>query len=160
MTAFLDEFYNLLPADQVGLYREMADEAARLGFKPTREKTKHLSISFFSNKHRVAILRFAYDRKRPEFRLKFFASKTYSPVFDLSIKRVLEQYHFKYTGCYGCGRCDGKEEGYQVRYEDGREYFRCGSELIEIADLNEQIKGEVIELLRVQAAYYENKPKA
>lgn len=157
MTNLVEEYCSLLPENQVAWFRAMSDQAIQLGFKPKRDKTKHLSISFTSNKYHVSILKYVFDRSRPTFRLKFFASKDYSPVFDLSIKKTIEAFSFKYTGCYGCGRCEGGVDGYQVRYEDGRAYYRCGSELIEIIEINEQIKNAVIELLKVQAAFYEKK---
>jgi hypothetical protein len=160
MTDYLDEFYNLLPEDKVELFKEMAEKAIQLGYKPKREKTKHLSISFSSNKYRTTILKYVYEKNRPTYRLKFFASKNYSAIFDRSIKETIEKFNFKYTGCYGCEKCIGGKEGYDVNYEDGRRYFRCGFELIEIVDLNKQIKEEVIELLELQTAYYENKRPA
>jgi len=157
MNDVLNEFYSLVPHEKVELFQGMAEKAVQLGYKPKRDKTKQLGISFISNKYRVTILRFGYQKNQPVFRLKFFASKEYSSVLDRSIKATIEEFDFKYTGCYGCERCKGEKEGYEVKYEDGREYFRCGFELIEICEINPAIQEEVIELLKLQTAFYESK---
>jgi hypothetical protein len=156
----LDKFYSVLPDDKIGLYREIADTAVKLGFKPRLDKTKHLSVSFVSSTYKITILRYIYEKNVPTYRLKFFASNDYSTVFDKSIKKIIEKYDFKYVGCYKCGKCENELEGYQVKYEDGRSFFRCGFELIEIFDLNEQVKNEVIELLERQTEYYKKKKSA
>ena len=156
----LDQFYGFLPDDRIGLYNEMADKAMDLGFKPKLDKTKHLSVSFISSAYKITILRFIYEKNVPAYRLKFFASHDYSSVFDQSIKKTIEKYNFKYVGCYKCGKCKDELEGYRVEYEDGRGYFRCGFELIEIIDLNEQVKDEVVKLMERQAEYCVNKKAA
>ncbi len=108
MTDFLDEFYSLLLEDGVDLYKALAEAAIRLGYKPKREKTKHFSISFASSRYRSTVLKFVHDKHGPECRLKFFACREYSQVFDRTIKHELEANHFKFTGCYpGCQKCAG-----------------------------------------------------
>jgi hypothetical protein len=62
-------------------------------------------------------------------------------------------YDFRYTGCYGCGKCDGTR-GYHYRYPDGREFYRCGSELIEIDDIRGVPVGELLALFKAQHGYY------
>ena len=156
MADIIDKFLDRIETNDRTYYKEIAEKAIELGYKPKRDKVKHLGISFRSSKHNVTILRYIYD-KRPEYRLKFFAAKVYSKIFDESIKWIIEKFNYRYVGCYGCGKCIKELEGYTVEYEDGRKYFRCGSELIEIKDMNERIKDEVIELMERQALYYERK---
>jgi hypothetical protein len=157
MTEVLDEFYRMVPEDNVQFYKDMAQTAIHLGYKPKRDKTKHLALSFSSSKYKVTILRFVCEKNQPSFRLKFFATKNYSAVFDESIKHTLEEYNFKYVGCYGCEKCPDVLEGYDVVYEDGRKYFRCGFELIEVSKIDNEIEKEVEEMLETQTKYYEIK---
>ncbi len=44
---------------------------------------------------------------------------------------------------------------YRIAYDDGRVYFRCGLELIEILDIDGAIAAEVVRLIGEQATYYE-----
>jgi hypothetical protein len=159
MEDFFEEFYSLSSPDQAALYRTMAEKAIQLGYKAKREKAKQFGISFSSSKYKVTILRFTADKNKPAFRLKFFAAPHYSAVFERSLKKVIERFDFKYTGCYGCNKCKDEKEGYTIRYDDGREYFRCGFELIDINELNEQVKDEVLELLTLQTEYYAKKER-
>jgi hypothetical protein len=66
---------------------------------------------------------------------------------------VIEEFGGKYTGCYGCGRCDGTE-GYTFVYPDGRQVFRCGSELISVFDFGEKDIPEIKNLMKVQDDFY------
>ncbi|MEM5774240.1 MAG: hypothetical protein AAGU05_04500, partial [Anaerolineaceae bacterium] len=61
-------------------------------------------------------------------------------------------------GCYGCGLCDGTQ-GYTYRYADGREYYRCGMELIEFTDLAGIPLDEMLALFKTQHAFYLNQPQ-
>lgn len=42
----------------------------------------------------------------PQIYLKFYANTSFSDIFKDSIKFVIERFDGKYTGCYGCGRCN------------------------------------------------------
>lgn len=153
------EFLENVPENNKTSYQEMAEKAIMLGYKPKRDKTKSLCVSFISSKYKTTLLRFVIE-KGPSFRLKFYATKDYSEIFDKSIKWIIEKFNYKYVGCYGCGRCKkNTPEGYSVVYDDGRKYFRCGFELIEIRDLNNNIKDEVLKLMENQTKYYEEKMK-
>lgn len=153
------EFLKCIPEKYISNYREICEKAIALGYKPKRDKTKHLSISFISNKYKMTILRVILE-KEPSFRLKFYATKHYSSIFDESIKWIIEKYNYKYVGCYGCGKCkEDKKEGYYIDYNDGRKYFRCGFELIEIRKIDNCIKDEVIKMMEYQTKYYEEKRK-
>lgn len=49
------------------------------------------------------------ERNVPGLRLQFFAATEYTEIFERGIKNVIEDFDGKYTGCYGCGKCDGTE---------------------------------------------------
>jgi hypothetical protein len=58
--------------------------------------------------------------------------------------------HYKYVGCYGCGRCKNEKLGYNIKYEDGRKYFRCGFELIPIETISKDIVDETVKMMEIQ----------
>jgi hypothetical protein len=154
----LKEFYNKISSEDINLYKELAESAIKLGYMPKKDKQKNLSIAFSKNKVKKTILKFyggddngkGKSAKGSCFKLKFYANKSYSIIFDKSIKKVIEQFDYKYVGCYGCGRCKKEKLGYTVQYEDGRKYFRCGFELIPIETISKEIVGEVIEMMKIQ----------
>jgi hypothetical protein len=86
-------------------------------------------------------------------RIKFFASPAYSNFFQEAIRATIEEYDYKYIGCYGCGDCNGTQ-GYWYRYPDGREYYRCGKELIEIFDTRNMPLEELLDLLKRQHEFF------
>ena len=156
MNDLVEEYLTFIDDDKKHIYRDIAQAAIDLGFIPKKDKVKHFGISFMSKKYGVTLLRMIND-KRPELRLKFFATEDYSKAFDDSIKYIIEKFQFKYVGCYGCGKCKTKKEGYIVNYPNNKTDFRCGSELIEIMELNGSIKDEIIDLMKNQKKYYDDK---
>jgi hypothetical protein len=149
----MSEFLCLVDNDKKEYFEEIMEEAVKFGFVPKKDKVKHFGISFLSKDCNATVLRVIKD-KRIELRLKFFASKLYSSVFDESIKRTIERFDYKYTGCYGCGKCTDQKEGYIVRYPDNVQYFRCGNELIEIINIDKEIADEIKVLIKNQHNYY------
>jgi hypothetical protein len=113
------------------------------------DKSKTLGYTFTHRKVKKLILRFSSSRGRPILKIKFFASQSYSKFFHEAIRTVIEEYDYKYTGCYGCGNCDGTQ-GYKYKYPDGREYYRCGTELIDITDIRNVPVTEILVLLKKQ----------
>jgi hypothetical protein len=69
------------------------------------------------------------------------------------IRTAIEEYDYQGTGYYSCGNCDGIH-GYQYKYSDGREYYRCGKELIEIYDTSNLPLEELLDLLKKQHEYF------
>ena len=165
--ALMGEYLVQVREDYREMLRELAGFAAELGYGPVRCKTKDLTIDFRSSKVGTAIMKMEVkeqkhdgfrcgERDMPGLRLKFFASRDYSPIFSEAVRRVIEDFGGKYTGCYGCGRCKGVPEGYVYRYADGREVFRCGSELISVFDFTPEHAGEIKRLLQAQAEYFKS----
>ena len=163
--ALMNEFLPLISAEYQNMFRELAEYAAALGYPPVRCKTKDLAIDFRSSKCKATIMKMEIKEQRhdgfrcgerdvPGLRLKFFASKHYSPMFHRGVQHVIEEFDGKYTGCYGCGRCTGSPQGYVFRYPDGREVFRCGRELISVFDFGEENMREIKSLLKAQAEYF------
>jgi hypothetical protein len=131
----------------------IAEYAFQLGYKARKDKTRAPGYTFTHRQVKKPVLRFTSCRGKPVLRLKFFAALTYSHFFQEAIRATIEEYDFKYTGCYGCGSCDGTR-GYRYRYPDGREYYRCGAELIEIFDIPSVPLEEILKLFKTQHEYY------
>ena len=118
---------------------------------PKRKKQKNLTISFSNRKTKKTLLKYSINSKKiHNWRLKFYANKEYSKVFDQSIKEEIERFNFKYVGCYGCGKCKKEKLGYNVIYEDGKKYFRCGFELIPVNAISDDIVKEAVKMMDIQ----------
>ena len=154
-TANYDELIQKLGDKQQAAFLAIAAKAVSLGYKPRKDRTKTPAYSFVSGKYRQTILRIIDDGKRVFIRIKFYGAPRWSEEFDQALKRTIEESNFRYTGCYGCGRCPGAPVGYHIRYDDGRQYFRCGMELIEFHDLDDSTLGEAERLLELQTGYWE-----
>jgi hypothetical protein len=144
------EFYKNLENDKVAEYKRLSNEAIKLGYNPKRDKTKTLSISFSNSKTKKTLLKYAEEKWSFFWKLKFYACNNYSEIFDRSIKDIIERFDFKYVGCYGCGKCKNEKLGYKVNYMDGRQYFRCGFELIPIRKISSSIVDEAIRMMNDQ----------
>jgi hypothetical protein len=156
MNETINEFLSFVDDDKRKFYEEIIQESIKLGFIPKKDKVKHLGISFFSKECKATVLRLIYDKKI-ELRLKFFASTIYSSVFEDSLRKTIERFNFRYTGCYGCGKCIDQKEGYIINYPNKVQYFRCGNELIEIIDMNNEISKEIVTMIKDQHKYYMEK---
>lgn len=149
----LEEYLAILNQPERALFTPVADFAFSLGYRARRDKTRDLNFSFLHRQVKPLILRYSILRGRPVIRLKFFAAGTYSRFFEDALKTTIEEYEFRYTGCYGCEKCDGSH-GYTIRYRDGREYFRCGLELIDLPGLSSAELPELLDLFRRQHEFY------
>ena len=149
----MDDYFATLVDDEKRIFSAIARYAFSLGYRARRDKTKTLGYSFTHSKAKKQILRFSSSRGKPMLKMKFFASPNYSKFFHEAIRTVIEEYDYKYTGCYGCGNCDGTQ-GYHYQYPDGREYYRCGTELIEITDIQNIPLAEILELFKRQHDFY------
>lgn len=135
-------------------YRAIVRRALDLGYRVRKDKTKTPSYSLYSPEFRQTVLRVTDDGKRVSLRLKFFGVEVYPRRLEEALKRTIEEYDFRYTGCYGCGRCTAEPLGYTISYEDGRRYFRCGFELIAIHDLDEELGKEIEVIVEEQTRYW------
>ena len=149
----MEDYLATIAADERTIFSAIAKYAFSLGYKVKKDKTHALGYTFTHSKIKKTILRFTSSQGRPILRIKFFASPTYSSFFQEAVKVTIEEYDFKYTGCYGCGNCDATQ-GYRYAYPDGREYYRCGAELIEIWDVKHVPLDELLDLLKKQHEYY------
>jgi len=150
----LDDFYEKLSEEEKAMYTEIADTALRLGYKPVRAKTQSMNYVFSSSRTRKHLLKFSFEQDRLVVKMKFYAAGSYSPLFHEAVKAVVEEFDYKYTGCYHCGKCADELEGYQYVYPDGRRYFRCGSELISLPAITPEDVPEIRELLERQHLFY------
>lgn len=166
----MEELFTCMDNSYKDIFAHLAEYAVALGYNPVRNKTQDITIDFKNNKTKKCILKmeqheqkhdeYQYkERNVPGIRLRFFAVKEYSDIFKLGIKRVIENFDGRYTGCYGCGRCDGTQ-GYTYLYDDGREVFRCGSELISIFDFSKENIPEIEALMKAQAAFYSKRQES
>ena len=162
----MNELYLKIDDKYKNMFADLAEFAFDLGYFPKKNKTKDISIDFHNNKIKKTVMKFEEkeqnhdgygygERKIPGLRLKFFASDIYSEIFKEGIRRVIEEFGGKYTGCYGCGRCKEDLQGYTYIYPDGRKIFRCGSELISIFDFSDDTLDEIKSLLKNQAVFFE-----
>jgi hypothetical protein len=149
----MDDYFDTLTDDEKTIFSAIAGFAFSLGYKAKRDNTKSIGYTFTNSKVKKHILRFSSNKGKPIIKIKFFASQEYSDFFHEVVRTVIEEYNYKYTGCYGCGICDGTQ-GYKFRYADGREYYRCGTELIDISDIKNTPVPEILELLKKQHDYY------
>lgn len=132
-------------------YRPIIDVLTRLGYTPKRTASATFGLDF-----RHPVLNQTIAKFYPhDFRLKYFASPDYSEQFHTSVKNVIEEFHGKYTGCYGCGRCGDDLMGYTYVYKDGRKVFRCGRELNTIPNASIEDLDEIMRLIHVQHEFFQ-----
>ena len=149
----MEDYLATVTTDERPIFSAIAKYAFSLGYKVKKDKTNALGYTFIHSKIKKPILRFTSNKGKAILRLKFFASPTYSHFFHEAIRVTIEEYAYKYTGCYRCGNCDGTQ-GYRYRYPDGREHYRCGAELIEIGDVKKVPLAELLDLFKTQHEYY------
>jgi hypothetical protein len=149
----MNDYFDTLADDEKPVFSAVAEFAFNLGYKAKRDKSKTLSYTFKHRSIKKHILRFSSAKGKPIIKLKFFASPSYSELFREAIRTVIEEYTFQYTGCYGCGDCNGTQ-GYMYKYPDGREYYRCGKELIDLMDITKIPVPEMLELFKKQHDFH------
>lgn len=159
MSTVLNDFLNNLNREDKQIYSEIAAFAYELGYKVKRARTKDINYVFTNNKTKKHILKFSYRDGKPELKMKFYASNNYSDLFHEGVKNTIEEFNFKYTGCYKCGKCKDEPEGYIYEYPCGDKYFRCGSELICLPPIKKDNVSEILCLLKTQHEYYMTKNK-
>ena len=149
----MDDYLDPIEDEVKAVFTLIANYAFALGFKVKKDATESLGYIFRHAKIKKTIMRFSTIHDKPIIRFKFYASATYSPYFHEAIRATIEEYNFRYTGCYNCGRCDGTQ-GYTYHYPDGRCYFRCGMELIELFDVKHIPVDEFLTLFKTQHDYF------
>jgi hypothetical protein len=151
--SLIEALIDTVPEQEKAMYREIAEFALRLGYKPQKVNKEGFTLDFINNTTRKKILKLAKD----DIRLKFYANDNYSQKFQDGIKKVIEDFGGKYTGCYGCGRCDNGIQGYDYQYPNGKVVFRCGSELIGVKGITVEDIPEIKQLMKTQDAYIKKK---
>ena len=136
------------------IYSEIANFTYALGYKVKRAKTKDINYVFTNSKTKEHMLKFSYIDNKPILKMKYYASSNYSDFFHEGVKNAIEEFNFKYTGCYKCGKCKDVLQGYTYDYPEEKKYFRCGRELIELPPLTKNIVPEILHLLKKQHEYY------
>lgn len=153
----LQDFYKNLPRDKRNKFEKLAEYAIALGYRVKRDKVKHIAFTFISNRYKNGVMRFINDKEQVLLKLKFFGVDNYNANFEECLKTTIEEFNFKYTGCYGCGKCKGKKEGYIIKYPDNTRYFRCGSEYIDITNIDSIEFEEIKNIIKRQTDYYINR---
>ncbi len=149
----MDDYFAILTDDEKMIFSTISEYVFGLGYKAKRDKVKAIGYSFTHSRVKKQILRFTSFQGKPILRIKFFVAPSYSDFFHEAIRATIEEYNYKYTGCYGCGDCDGTQ-GYWYQYPDERAYYRCGKELIEIFDTRNLPLEELLDLLQRQYAFF------
>jgi hypothetical protein len=159
ITQLLNGFISELPENYQKMLQEIAEYAISLGYTPKKTKARDFAIDFSKSKVKRTIMKMelhhnSIKKSVPGLRLKFYANKDYSDIFKEGIRRVIEEFDGKYTGCYGCGRCKGQLEGYIYTYDDGKKIFRCGGELISIHNFSSENVPEIKALIKGQDDFF------
>ena len=150
----MEDYLASIPDPDHIIFSAVAKFAASLGYKPKKDKSKTLSYTFVHGQQKKTILRFSSNRGRPVIKVRYSASPEYSAFFHEAVRTVIEEYDYRYTGCYTrCDKCDGTQ-GYTYRYPDGRQYFRCGLELIDLEDIRSIPLPELFRLLESQHIFH------
>lgn len=150
-------FMTQIPENHKSFYNDLIDFNAGLGYTPVKTKTASFNLDFKKNKIKQTILKLECPSPssiHPLIRMKFYAAQSYGGVFKDSLRKVIEDHGGRYTGCYGCGRCNGQLQGYTYEYADGRKVFRCGGELIPIPNATHANIDEIKRLITEQDMYW------
>jgi hypothetical protein len=150
-------YYLLLKEEQKKLFQIVADHALSINYKPKKLKTKTTTFSFINPMLKKTIVKFTVRKKEPVLAMRFCASQNYSEFFHEQIRRTIEEFDYRYTGCYGCKKCKRELEGYTYTYKDGRKYFVCGNALIELSEPSMANIDEIRNLLNAQNEFYLNR---
>lgn len=159
MLVEIKDFYDGMDESLKEMFEKLQSTCTQLGYKIKKDKVKHIAYSFVSSKYKNGIMRFVKDNNCIYLKVKFFGVEDYGDEFEKSLKHTIEEFNFKYTGCYGCGKCKGAREGYIIKYDNGKKYFRCGSEYIDIYDLSSIPTGVIQNIITKQTDYFEMKSK-
>lgn len=139
------DFFRCLSAEETGFFFELYEKAMELKLKVKKDATKTPCVSFLMGKNLV--MRFINNGKRNYIKLKYYNCSEPGEVLERALLRTIEEHDFRYTGCYGCGSCQGKRRGYTIRHGNLKTYFRCGRELIEVYEINENSMPEILDAL-------------
>ena len=155
----LKVYYDIVSSKNKNLYEELANMAISLGYVPSRDKTKTISISFRNNKNKFTIMKFAEDTING-FKFKFAANKDYSKIFDDSVKiydewlrnLYTEKYNLKNITCMGCVNCVNKKKLFYVnKYDDNKIYTVCGGiTFVQINQISKEIVEEAGRMMQIQ----------
>jgi hypothetical protein len=155
----IEELAGLLSEGDKEVCRSIAYYLIELNYTPYKLKQQDFMLDFRNSRIKEKIAKMgciSADNNRFDFRLKFYAVETYSEKFRNAVQYVIEEFDGKYTGCYGCGKCKDNLLGYLFRYEDGKEVFRCGTELLSINNITMDDVDEVKILLQHQHSFFLN----
>lgn len=150
----LAPFYESISEQERDMFIKLAQAVMLLGYKPKKAKTQAVNYVFTNSRTKRHLLKFSIEKGKPVLKLKFYASKEYSHLFKEAVRMTIEEYDYKYTGCYKCGKCTDGLDGYVYKYKDGRTYFRCGGELVSLPSIRDKDVPEIIKLLERQHEYY------
>ncbi len=177
--ALIDACVSHMDDEDKRIYRPIVEYALELGYTPkpiqksqkTAKNENGDELAFSKSRVSRTLLRLhpgftkppvnyqIHQEGKAQLRLVFFATPEYSEPFRFGLKNKNEAFNFKYTGCYGCGRCKG-DEGYTYTYPDGKMVFRCGIELIELPPLAPEHVEEVKAMMKAQDEFWMNKERA
>ena len=167
----VNECITKMNEDDRAIYLPILEYALELGFTPKllkKANDEDGELAFSKSKFNRTLLRILPENKKEfanyplkkmgkaQLRLVYFATDSYSEPFQLGIKTVIEEFGGKYTGCYGCGRCGEKLQGYTYCYPDEKKVFRCGRELIELPPLTMEHVSEVKTMMKKQNEFWDS----
>ena len=102
----MDDYFAILTDDESRVFLAIAELAFGLGYKARKDKVNAIGYSFTHSRVKKLLLRFTSFQGKPILRIKFFVSPAYSNFFHEAIRATIEEYDYKYAGCYGGGDCE------------------------------------------------------
>ena len=158
--ALIENCISEMSVDEKEIYRQIAEFAVELGYTPKPIKTAQgisNKLSFKKAKISRTLLKINPGHQNQKLALVFYATPTYSDVFQEGIKRVIEEFDGRYTGCYSkCKRKCDKPQGYTYVYPDGKTVFRCGGEYIELSLIKAEHVNEIKSMMKAQDDFWLN----
>ena len=116
--SLINECVSRFPDHSRHIFLELSEYAVSLGYTPKWVKVRHNgksvngdALTFTKNKVKKMLIRISPEKNphakdMPCLALRYFASSDYSDIFKQGVKRVIEEFNGRYTGCYGCGKCE------------------------------------------------------
>ncbi|MCL1827541.1 MAG: hypothetical protein FWG20_05800 [Candidatus Cloacimonetes bacterium] len=155
-TYALNKIISDLPDDYKEAFREVAEYAISLGYKPVLKGSRNTYVDFIKSKVKKMIMKIDTDPKfPPRLAIKFFALNKYTGIFnDAIIFRIATWDRLGYkTKCGGCGHCDGTI-GYKFSLHSGRNGFLCGNSVLDLPGFCADHIVAVKEALQVQDEFF------
>ena len=157
----LDELMNTVQRDYIDDCRRLIEYAVSLGYLPHKTQVSGFAVSFTSKNTGRTMMKLTprtglnHMKFIPELKMKFPATKVYSDIFAVAVREEMESNGGLYTGCFGCGKCAGRDDSYVYTYPDGRSDFVCSNALM-CPDWSRENLPEIMEMMKTQDEFWQS----